>query len=180
MAIVNTNTEIIETERLRLRKFTDSDIPDMLQNWIADPAVQSRYGEPTYTDALAVKDLLANWAGQYRWAIVWKKTNENVGQVSFCRLYEADRTAEVEYCIGRAFWNRGIVSEALTAFISYIFAHTPVQTLEAFHQIQNPASGRVLQKAGMMAVENILRFAEQDKPPEGAICYVITKGQFDH
>ena len=41
-------TRRLETERLILRRFTDADAADMLQNWAADPHVQHEYGEPVY------------------------------------------------------------------------------------------------------------------------------------
>lgn len=165
------NVCIIETEQLILRKFSFSDIDDMLKNWISDTDVQSRYGEPIYTNKQDVIELLKKWESQYRWAIILKETDENIGHISFCRLYEETRTAEIEYCIGKAFWNRGFATEAIQAFIKYTFANTNITKLEAFHEINNPASGRVLQKAGMHAVDNVTRYSEFPKAPNGNIYY---------
>ena len=69
-------------------------------------------------------------------------------RISFCRLYEKANTAEIEYCIGKAFWNNGYITEAVKAFIEYTFQNTIITKLEAFHRIENPASGKVMQKAG--------------------------------
>jgi len=91
----------IRTDRLLLRRFSPSDIPDMLKNWISDPDVQSGYGEPVYLTAESAAELLRRWQGQYRWAIVLRDTGENIGHVSFCRLYENVLTGEIEYCIGK-------------------------------------------------------------------------------
>ena len=69
-------TRKIETKRLLLRQFTRSDAADLLDLWIADPNVQSEYGEPTYETMDAVEELLKKWiAGYenpafYRWAMV--------------------------------------------------------------------------------------------------------------
>ena len=103
MVFTNSESSVIETERLLLRKFLFADIDDMLKNWISDFEVQSEYGEPTITDKNEVKKLLDKWLLQYRWAIILKETNENIGHVSFCRLYEEVNTAEIEYCIGKSF-----------------------------------------------------------------------------
>ena len=173
MVITNSALDIIKTERLILRKFTIADIDDMLKNWIADPDIQSRYGEPIFTEKQDVADLLDKWALQYRWAIILRESNENIGHISFCRLYENDNTAEMEYCVGKKFWNSGFATEAIKAFINYTFKNTSIKKLEAFHRIENPASGRVLQKAGMEAVDNVLRYREFSKAPEGNICYSI-------
>lgn len=173
MPVTNSISEIIETERLILRKFTICDIDDMLKNWISDNDVQSRYGEPVFSERREVEKLLDKWSLQYRWAIILKESNENIGHVSFCRLYEEVNTAEIEYCIGKPFWNRGLVTEAIKAFIEYTFNNTSITKLEAFHRIENPASGEVLKKVGMRAVDNVLRFSESLKAPDGDICYAI-------
>jgi ribosomal-protein-alanine N-acetyltransferase len=166
---------IIETERLVLRKFAPTDANDMLKNWIADPDVQSMYGEPVYTEKQAVLDLLDKWAFQYRWAIILRESNENIGHISFCRLYENENTAEIEYCIGKSFWNKGFATEAIKEFIGYTFRNTPVEKIEAFHRIEeNPASGRILQKAGMKRADNVIRFSDSVKAPNGNICYAVT------
>ena len=55
----HSGTQTIETERLILRRFSERDADDMLQNWAADPRVQHEYGEPVYETAEAVRGLLA-------------------------------------------------------------------------------------------------------------------------
>jgi ribosomal-protein-alanine N-acetyltransferase len=133
----------------------------MLKNWIADPDVQCEYGEPVYTTEQAVVKLLNTWKHQYRWAIVLKETSENIGHVSFCRLYEDIATAEIEYCIGKTFWGRGIAAEAVRAFIRHTFQNTSIAKIEAFHRRENPNSGRVLQKSDMLRVDNVVRFRQR-------------------
>lgn len=54
-------TEIIETERLLLRKFKYSDTENMLKYWISDPAVQHMYSEPVYSTKDEVKELLEKY-----------------------------------------------------------------------------------------------------------------------
>lgn len=51
-------TEIIETERLILRKFQYTDDENMLKYWISDPKIQSLYAEPVYSTNKEVKELL--------------------------------------------------------------------------------------------------------------------------
>lgn len=178
MDFINTDEELIDTGRLILRKFRISDINDMIKNWISYPEVQSCYGEPIFTDRQTIVELLEKWSTQYRWAIILKEMEENIGHVSFCRLYEVKQTAEIEYCIGKSFWGKGFATEAVRGFIEYTFRNTKLSKLEAFHMITNPASGRVLQKSGMSITDNILRFSELSKAPDGDICYAITKEQF--
>jgi RimJ/RimL family protein N-acetyltransferase len=57
-------------------------------------------------------------------------------------------TAEVGYWLGVEHWGRGIATEALTKLTAWCFESTDVQRLEACVFDWNPASGRVLEKAG--------------------------------
>jgi ribosomal-protein-alanine N-acetyltransferase len=58
------------------------------------------------------------------------------------------RVAEVGYWLGRAFWNRGIATEALRAVTAHAFAAHDVLRIEAHAFAWNDASLRVLEKAG--------------------------------
>lgn len=177
----HTGTLFIETPRLTLRRFTYDDIPDMLMNWIANIKVQREYGEPTYDSPDEVRELLNKWIGRYgdddfyRWAIVLKERDENIGQIAFCRVYSELETAEIEYCIGEDFWGRGYASEALNAVIDFSFRGPKFNKLEAFHRAANPRSGRVLQKTVMKQVDTVRRFEMTGSKPEGDVCYAIER-----
>jgi len=57
--------------------------------------------------------------------------------------------AEIGYWIGVPYWNRGYATEAAVAIIRYGFEELGLHRIFASHFSRNPASGRVLQKAGM-------------------------------
>ena len=174
-------TQSIETERLILRRFTDADAADMLQNWAADPHVQHEYGEPVYETPEAVRGLLSAYlAGYarpdfYRWAIEERKSGQNIGMIAFCRVWEDCETAEIEYCIGTDFQGHGYAGEALAAVIQWTFAQTGFHRLEAYHRAANPKSGRVLQKSAMYRTDSVERFRRAGETPDGEICYCIER-----
>ena len=58
------------------------------------------------------------------------------------------RSAEIGYWLGEAYWGRGIATEALRAVTEYAFATFDVCRLQAGVFAWNPASMRVLEKAG--------------------------------
>ena len=60
------------------------------------------------------------------------------------------------YCMSRAFWGRGIMPEALRAVMDYLFDTVGVSRIAACHDVNNPKSGRVMEKAGMKK-EGVLR-----------------------
>ncbi len=173
-------TQQIQTPRLLLRAFTDEDCNTMIKNWIANPNVQFEYGEPIYTTPEKVKTLLDEWKKGYlrddfyRWAIIEKKSSENIGQIAFCRVYSDCNTAEIEYCIGENFWGNGYASEALAAVIDFTFKNTDFHKLEAYHREANTKSGRVLEKSPMRATDTVERFVRENRSPKGEVCYCIT------
>jgi len=174
-------TQTIETKRLLLRRFSMADAADLLELWIADPAVQREYGEPVYETIEAVEALLDKWiAGYespsfYRWAMEERESGRCIGQIAFCRVYEDCRAAEIEYCVSAQRWGRGYAGEALQAVIGHIFANTDFAWLEAYHRVENEKSGRVLQKSGMTVTDNVERFRRLGETAEGEVCYRANK-----
>jgi RimJ/RimL family protein N-acetyltransferase len=58
-------------------------------------------------------------------------------------------TAELGYWIGVPYWGRGYATEAVRAIIPYGFAELGLHRIQAQHFTGNPASGRVMERAGM-------------------------------
>lgn len=56
--------------------------------------------------------------------------------------------AEVGYWLGHAYWNRGIMTDAVTAFSAHLLRERDFIRLEAPVFETNPASARVLEKSG--------------------------------
>ncbi len=56
--------------------------------------------------------------------------------------------AEIGYWLGESFWGRGIMSEAVVALTEWAFAEAGLVRLRAGVFARNPASARVLEKAG--------------------------------
>jgi len=74
---------------------------------------------------------------------------EVAGGVGLYRGDDVHRySAEVGYWLGRRHWGRGIATEALTAFTAWAFTTFDLGRLYASAFATNPASGRVLAKAG--------------------------------
>lgn len=71
--------------------------------------------------------------------------------------YSADHnSAEIGYSLARDYWNRGIMTEAVRAVLRYAFEKMQLHRVEAQFELDNPASGRVMEKAGMQK-EGVLR-----------------------
>ncbi len=72
-----------------------------------------------------------------------------VGSVGMKLGTDVERaSAEIGYWIGREYWGRGVVSEALTLATAHAFATLPLNRIFALPFARNTASCRVLEKAG--------------------------------
>lgn len=156
-------TQTIETNRLILRRFEVSDAEAMYRNWASSPAVAKFLTWAPHKDVEETRALLTEWVAAYEkpdcynWIIVLKgEKEESVGSISVVDLREETETAAIGYCIGQAWWHRGITSEALGAVIDYLFEQVGFNRIEATHDIDNPHSGGVMEKCGMRR-EGILR-----------------------
>lgn len=147
-------TEIIETERLLLRKFVSSDCSDMLRYWVADERVQPSYGEPVYSTEEEVNSLLEKYISSYdssdyyRWAVIEKKSGCCIGQIAFFLLDRKNHFAEIEYCIGVDFQRRGYASEATKAVIRFGFERAELHKVQICCRANNLPSKRVIEKCG--------------------------------
>lgn len=149
-------TKRIETDRLTLRPFTMADADAMYQNWASDEAVTQYLTWPAHGNLEITRRILQDWVKNnqrkdfYQWAIVPKSMGtEPIGSISVISHNDDLGSAEIGYCIGRPWWNRGITTEALRAVIGFLFAEVGVNRVEARHDTRNPASGAVMGKCGM-------------------------------
>lgn len=97
---------------------------------------------------------------------------EAVGAVGFDRLLDVHRfTAEIGYWLGRAVWGRGIATRALAAATRHAFERHDFERLEAGVFEWNPASARVLEKAGYEREGRLRRAVVKDGRVGGVIVY---------
>lgn len=61
----------------------------------------------------------------------------------------------------KKYWNKGLVSEAFDAIITFFFNEVGANRIESRHDTNNPASGKVMQKCGLK-LEGIKRQADRN------------------
>ena len=154
--LTHKGTKVIETDRLILRPFTMADAEPMFRNWASDDAVTKHLTWPTHESVEVTNMVLSDWTSHYEepdfynWAIVLKENGpEPIGNIAVVGIDKKVDGATMGYCMSRAHWRKGIMTEALTALIAFLFDEVGFNRIEADHDIENPASGRVMQKAGM-------------------------------
>lgn len=152
----------LETTRLVLRPFAIADA-----RRVQELAGDSKIAETTATVPHPYLDGMAEeWIGKHdgwfksgssvQFAIVLKKSNELIGCIDLIGISKANQKAEVGYWVGVDFWNAGFCTEAMKAVVSYGFDSLNLNKITSRHMSTNPASGRVMQKAGLVQ-EGLLR-----------------------
>ena len=175
----HSGSQTLTTERLLLRPFRLDDAPAMYRNWASDPDVTRFLTWPPHSSENVTRDLLREWTAGYRqpdfyqWAVVLPDEGpEPVGSLTVVKLDESVGAAHMGYCLGKRWWHRGIMAEALHAVIDYLFGVVGVNRIEACHDPNNPDSGRVMAKCGLQH-EGTLRRAGRNTQ---GICDVCVWG----
>jgi len=153
--LTHKGTQTIETSRLLLRKAVREDAEAMFRNWASDPEVTKYLTWPTYEKVETAYQILDLWSSEYekpnyyQWMIELKELGEPIGSISAVRQNDRVEEAEIGYCIGSRWWHKGIMTEALSAIIEYLFTEVGMNRVAARHDPNNPNSGGVMRKCGM-------------------------------
>ena len=170
-------TQRIETDRLILRRYVIEDADAMYKNWASDSDVTKFLTWQPHSSVEVSRGIIENWLKEYsdekyyQWAIVLKANgNEPIGDISVVQMNEDISMVHIGYCLGRAWWRRGIMSEALKAVMDFMFDTVEVNRVESRHDPMNPNSGKVMQKCGMK-YEGTLRSADRNNQGICDACY---------
>ncbi len=151
----------LKTQRLLLRPFRLEDGPEV-QRLAGEREIASTTCSIPHPYLDGVAELwISTHAAAYieregaTLAITQKKSGVLMGAIGF-NVNLKNGWAEIGYWVGKPYWGHGYATEALRALIPWAFEAFPLNRLQACHFTRNPASGRVMQKAGM-TLEGILR-----------------------
>ncbi len=162
MSINNIGTVNIETERLLLHRFTLEDACDMFNNWANDLEVCKYLSFEPHGNIEITKKVLEKWISEYNeinrynWAIEYKKIGQPIGSITAIAFWEKNYSCEIGYCIGKNYWSKGIMTEAMRALIKFFFEEVGLNRIQAQHDVLTIGSGRVMEKSGMK-LEGTLR-----------------------
>ena len=177
------NTKTLETERLILRKFTIEDAEGAFNNWCTDLKANNNIIERLHKSVDETKEMISKYLdkyeeGFYNWIVETKDTHEVIGSIMEESKSLKNKTISLAYGYGSKYWNKGYATEALRRVIEYLLTEQDFYLVEASHRSSNPASGRVMEKAGMK-YDGTLR--DRKINPDGTradvICYSIKKDE---
>ncbi|HIZ16796.1 MAG TPA: GNAT family N-acetyltransferase [Firmicutes bacterium] len=151
MAFVTKNTPKLETERLILRKFTKYDanaMYDILKDDEANTFLPWFPAKNIHEAKIHLKekylDKYANDIG-FHYAVCIKESNMPVGYINI----SDDDSHDLGYGLRKEYWHKGIMTEACRA-VADIIKNTELKYITATHDINNPRSGEVMKKIGMI------------------------------
>lgn len=152
------NDEIIPTlkaENLILRPFIIEDGPEVQRMAGDDEIARNTLAMPhPYLDGMA-ENWISTHLSDFRdgksaiWAITLADSGKLAGAIGLM-LQTQLSNAEAGYWLGKEFWNRGYCTEALRTVIDFGFNNLKLHKIFASHFGDNPQSGRVMQKAGIV------------------------------
>lgn len=150
--------KIIKTRSLILRPPTIKDAQTIFVAYTQDPIVTRHVSWKTHQSIHEsrqyIKDCIKAWKGntRYIWIITKKYGKEVIGTIDL--RYVESRTltpmADVGYVIKHSEWNKGYITEALRAVMGLAFSHLKIHRFWAICDVDNQASARVMEKAGMV------------------------------
>lgn len=171
------NTPIIETQRLILRKFTESDLKALYEIFSDEEANIFLPWFPLKSMGEAKVFLKERFLSKYKqkyaynYAVCLAKDNFPIGYVNV----STGDGFDFGYGLRREFWRQGIITEAGKAVIEQL-KKDGVPYITATHDINNPRSGRVMQKLGM---KYRYSYGEQWQPKNRFVIFRMYQLNFD-
>ena len=174
----------LTTARLRLRPFVPGDAPEVERmvgdRRVAEMTLNIPHPYPTGAAAhwIASHAAAAAAGSFYSFAIELLAEQALLGAIAITPTARF-RRAEIGYWLGVEHWNRGYTSEAARRIVAFGFQQLGLVRIQATCYPRNPASARVMQKAGL-AYEGLLRgYVYKDGIQEDIAMYAMVRSDWE-
>ncbi len=150
------NEFVIETERLILRPFKQSDLHDFYE-YASVPGVGEMAGWKHHETIEKSQEILDIFIKEDKtFAIVLKENNKVIGSLGIEKYGLEDKLTEfnsyygreIGYVLSKDYWGKGIMPEAVMAVINYLFNNLQFDFLTCGYYNFNNQSKRVQEKCG--------------------------------
>ena len=144
---------MLETDRLILRRWKDGDAEE-LYKYASDPDVGPIAGWPAHQSIDESRDVIRNVLnGKEAYAICLKEDGKAIGAIELklnghTDLTDQDYECEMGYWLGKPFWGRGIMPEAVKELLRHAFEDCGMQKVWIAYYEGNSKSKRVQEKCG--------------------------------
>ena len=145
----------METERLLLRSWTDADAQSLFE-YAKDPDVGPIAGWPAHRSVEESLNVIKTvFSVPECYAICEKENGEAIGAISLklnghTDMTERDDECELGYWLGKPFWGKGYMPEAVRAMLKHGFEDLGMTTIWCGYYDGNEKSKRVQEKTGFV------------------------------
>lgn len=172
----------LETTRLILRPFIESDLEDLYE-YAKSPNVGPNAGWKPHESMDETKIILNDFIEKDEvLAIVWKENNKVIGSMGLHKdpIRSADNVKMLGYVLSEDYWGRGIVPEATKEVLRYAFTELNLSLVTVHHYPFNHRSKRVIEKCGFR-YEGTLRHCVKiyNDNIYDLVCYSMTKDEWE-
>ncbi len=143
---------IFETDRLIVRPPVFQDASDIFRNYAQDDEVTKYLTWKPHTEYAQTEEWVrfciktANDESGLKFVVHHKADAETIGMIDF--RFDGFQT-DFGYVLARRYWNQGLMTEAMLPLIRHVYSLPNIYRIWATHDIDNPGSGKVMEKIGM-------------------------------
>lgn len=155
-AVIDITGVVLETERLWLRPWKESDLDDFYE-YASVPGVGEMAGWPPHASKDVSREVLDRFInGKKTFALVYKENGKVIGSLGVEKYALEDKLSEffdykgrsIGYVLSKDYWGKGLMPEAVNRVTSYLFDELDYDFLLSGHFDFNKRSSRVQEKCG--------------------------------
>lgn len=175
----------IETERMLLREWRETDLEDLFA-YASVEGVGEMAGWPHHTSEETSMMILDSFIQSKNvFAVVCKESGKVMGSLGLHNswgndepIYEALRLKEIGYVLGKEYWGKGLMPEAVKGVIQYYFDQDVLDAFTIGHFNVNHQSRRVIEKIGFEFVKESTYYSSQLDKSFQDMKYILLKSSF--
>lgn len=174
----------ITTARLLLGRISYRDIPKIIEyagnRKVAETTLNIPHPYREEDAVFWINSANSGFKGrtQYTFAVRRKDSEEFIGAIGL-RLHVEFLRAELGYWIAEPFWNQGFATEAAGAVLEFGFKDLQLHKIYATHMVENPASGKVMTKNGMIWEGELKDHTRKGDKFRSIVLYRMIRSEFE-
>jgi ribosomal-protein-alanine N-acetyltransferase len=156
-----TAPESLQSARLVLRKPRPADAPALFASYAQDERVTHYlrwrpHNELAESETI-IERFLEKWTAEteFSWFLFTSSQVDLIGSIA-ARIEEHE--VELGYALAQAFWGQGLMLEAITTVVDWVFEQPTFSRVRAICDVENKSSARLLEKAGFIREEILERW----------------------
>ncbi len=106
-----------------------------------------------------------------------ESAGEPIGSISAVKYDDNISMVQVGYCLGKRWWRRGLMTEALSCMMDYFFDTAGANRIEALHDMNNSRSGQVMEQCGMRYEGTMRQSGRNNQGLADLCCYGALAGE---